>query len=146
MCSGGACALTCSGGTKKCGAICADVNNDPKNCGDCAKACAGDETCSAGSCSLLCVGGATKCGTLCVDTKNDPKNCLGCGNVCATPTNAVPICLPTGCSSVCSPNFGDCNGDGTDGCETDLKTNASHCGKCLNACGDGGTCVGGTCT
>jgi hypothetical protein len=33
----------------------------------------------------------------------------------------------------CAPGFADCNGQGTDGCETDLTSPAS-CGACGNAC------------
>lgn len=34
----------------------------------------------------------------------------------------------------CEPGFDDCNGSIADGCETDIRTNISHCGECDNAC------------
>jgi hypothetical protein len=35
VCSAGACALTCGGGTTKCGTSCLNTQNDLKNCGGC---------------------------------------------------------------------------------------------------------------
>lgn len=43
---------------------------------------------------------------------------------------------------VCPDNFGDCNGNRNDGCETSLVLNDQHCGACPNDC----TSVGTTCT
>src|SRR5262249_38069312 len=34
----------------------------------------------------------------------------------------------------CSPGWGDCNSDGSDGCETNLRADADHCGACGVAC------------
>jgi hypothetical protein len=48
-------------------------------------------------------------------------------------------------STLCATNFGDCNGRGSDGCETNLRTDALHCGTCPNACGPGFTCTAGAC-
>lgn len=41
--------------------------------------------------------------------------------------------------------FDNCNGDATDGCETDLTSDSSHCGACGNACGLGESCSSGSC-
>jgi sugar lactone lactonase YvrE len=35
----------------------------------------------------------------------------------------------------CAEGFQDCNGNPADGCETDLRVSALHCGKCGNSCG-----------
>ncbi|MBM4378022.1 MAG: hypothetical protein FJ086_01785, partial [Deltaproteobacteria bacterium] len=61
-------------------------------------------------------------------------NCGACGTVCTTP-NATPAC-PAGTCVVgaCNPGFGDCNGQGADGCEVTLATDVAHCGTCGNAC------------
>jgi hypothetical protein len=34
----------------------------------------------------------------------------------------------------CQTGYADCNGTGTDGCETDLTSSAANCGACGNAC------------
>jgi hypothetical protein len=34
----------------------------------------------------------------------------------------------------CNPGFADCNGNGLDGCETDLGASAGNCGTCGHAC------------
>jgi len=45
--------------------------------------------------------------------------------------------------------FGDCNGNPTDGCETNTLTTVAHCGGCGNACptpaNAGATCSSGAC-
>jgi len=46
----------------------------------------------------------------------------------------------------CMTGFGDCNRTTGDGCETDLSSNASHCGACGNACSPGRTCTSGICS
>jgi hypothetical protein len=47
------------------------------------------------------------------------------------------------------PGFGDCNGQGVDGCEVDTNTSALHCGGCGRPCGavpnGSAACVGGAC-
>jgi hypothetical protein len=50
----------------------------------------------------------------------------------------------------CEPGFADCNGQASDGCETDLESDESNCGRCGNDCAAGfqvssGTCEEGTC-
>ncbi|MFT3769537.1 MAG: MopE-related protein [Minicystis sp.] len=48
----------------------------------------------------------------------------------------------------CSPGFADCNGNGLDGCETNLGTSAANCGACGNACNvpnAAAACANGTC-
>jgi hypothetical protein len=48
----------------------------------------------------------------------------------------------------CAPDFADCNGNGADGCETNLVTSAASCGACGNACNVANAapaCVGGAC-
>ena len=51
----------------------------------------------------------------------------------------------------CEDGWKDCNGDPTDGCETNLKTSVEHCGDCKNNCFEttkgafGQTCNEGKC-
>jgi len=41
--------------------------------------------------------------------------------------------------------FRDCNGSLDDGCETDILTDAKHCGLCGHACDPGEHCISGHC-
>jgi len=51
--------------------------------------------------------------------------------------------------AACSGGFGNCNATAADGCEVNLATNTSHCGRCGNACVVGSnataTCAAGAC-
>jgi hypothetical protein len=57
---------------------------------------------------------------------------------CETVTYTYPIC-----GLACAAGWGDCNGDPSNGCETDLTTTAAHCGACGHACAT--TCTNGVC-
>ena len=46
----------------------------------------------------------------------------------------------------CAPLFGDCDLDGGNGCETDLRNTPAHCGRCGVRCPGGATCDDGVCT
>jgi hypothetical protein len=39
-----------------------------------------------------------------------------------------------GVPGACSPGFEDCNGDASDGCEADLRSDGDHCGACDRSC------------
>ncbi len=62
----------------------------------------------------------------------------GCGGSCgACPTlaGATVSCTERGrCEVACSDDFGDCDDDRSNGCETPLDT-ALNCGACANTCG-----------
>ena len=45
----------------------------------------------------------------------------------------------------CVTGFADCNGEPSDGCETDLTRDIANCGACGTFCGVGGACDAGTC-
>src|SRR4029077_15151212 len=78
-----------------------------------------------GGCGLACDGG---CFSI-----DDVSHCGACGNDCSALPHVVAgttSCASSKCSfapSACSPGWADCNGDPSDGCETDLTT-AAHCG------------------
>jgi hypothetical protein len=61
-------------------------------------------------------------------------------------TTDVPVDVidDDGEPSMCDPGTGDCNGDPSDGCETDTTSNPLHCGACGHDCLEG-TCVGSLC-
>ncbi|MFC1611897.1 amidohydrolase family protein, partial [Myxococcota bacterium] len=134
-----------------------NISADPDHCGGCGQACNLDHastTCAAGSCEIAgcdagfgdCNGSATDgCET---DTMANVDHCGGCGQPCdlshASATCAAGTCEIAGCDV----GFGDCNGNPTDGCETDTMANVDHCGGCALACSldhASTTCAGGTC-
>ncbi len=82
------------------------------------------------------------------DLQTDPLNCGTCGNACSA-TNGMASCSAGSCSVGCDTGFGDCNGDPTDGCETDLQSTATDCGTCGNACSfanASASCASGACS
>jgi hypothetical protein len=85
-------------------------------------------------CQLECVGGTTKCGTICTNLQNDPNHCGACNTACTKNANQSAFCLAGVCDAQCDTNFGDCNMQAGDGCETNLTNDASHCGACNFAC------------
>jgi hypothetical protein len=64
---------------------------------------------------------------------------------CPARANATPVCAAGACAQVCAAGFGDCDGDATNGCESNLQTSATSCGRCGNACAAGGMCRAGAC-
>jgi hypothetical protein len=58
----------------------------------------------------------------------DGSNCGACNSTCS----ASQSCSNSAC--VCNPNFADCDGDPSNGCETDLRTDMYHCNICNNSC------------
>jgi len=110
-------------------------------------------TCTAGTCALVCVDGTGDCDG---DIKNgcetnfktDATACGGCGMPCLLP-HAEPNCLGGKCGvSKCTAPYEDCDGDPSNGCETNTRTDPVNCGGCGKACVDtNGTpsCSGGAC-
>jgi hypothetical protein len=68
---------------------------------------------------------------------------------CAAYANATASCGGGACAlGPCSPGFADCDGDPTNGCETNIHEDPSNCGGCGHACAlphAMPTCSGGTC-
>ncbi len=124
------------GSAQMCGDTCIDVQNDPQNCGACAKACPTDQVCSHGTCAVVCGGGSSRCGNYCVDLKADPLNCGGCGTKC----DPGMVCNKAACALTCQTGLTDCKG----AC-VDTTNDDSNCGGCGVACDAGKTCVNGAC-
>lgn len=75
------------------------------------------------------------------DFASDPAHCGGCGVVCRA-DDAATSCDSGECViSRCEDGFGDCNGDPTDGCETDLNV-STLCGACADLPGTPGQACG----
>jgi hypothetical protein len=83
-----------------------------------------------------------RCGALekvCSDTcASTLSPAVGCAAEACAPCelpNAVPMCEGGRCAiATCELGFGDCNADASDGCETNLRADAAHCGACDQAC------------
>ncbi len=83
-----------------------------------------------------------RCGALekiCSDTcASTLSPAVGCAAEACAPCelpNAVPTCEGGRCAvATCELGFGDCNGEASDGCETDLRADPAHCGACNQTC------------
>jgi hypothetical protein len=143
--------LICNGGTVACADKCVQVDVDPSNCGACGKKCASGQFCAAGKCVMDCQPGYTLCkgggdgGMMpyCTNPTSDPMNCGMCGNPCSS-NNGVAGCMNGMCTTTCLGNFGDCDKNPSNGCETDLTSDGKNCGKCGHDC-QGGACGNGQC-
>ena len=96
--------------------------------------CVGDD-CNAGKCALSCTAGSASCdgnpGNGCeTDLRTDPEHCGDCSTACSLP-NATAGCAGGVCKvEHCVLPFDDCNGDPSDGCEANTKTDVDNCGAC----------------
>ncbi len=102
---------------------------------DAAREAAADASMADAPAEIAC---RTVCGASCTDTQVDPRNCGACFRDCANLPGVDPgaaRCLAGLCviNRACMPNRGDCNGDASDGCETDLGT-TTNCGVCGTRC------------
>lgn len=143
-CSGGR--AVCPAGLSVCGTECVNLGADNANCGACGARCDAPRSCSGGACS--CAGGRTFCSGACVDTASSLSHCGGCGRGCDL-ANAQETCAGGVCTlTSCNPNWGNCDGSSANGCETNLLTDAAHCGRCgtpTAPCRAGMLCSGGAC-
>lgn len=65
---------------------------------------------------------------------------------CPTSTGSHTACVAGTCvTEACGASFADCNLDGRDSCETDLRSASLDCGACGHACGGDEYCLGGSC-
>jgi hypothetical protein len=131
------------------------------DCGGCDSACApahatGD--CATGSCTIKdCVDPNVDCngrvGDGCEAQLDTAAHCGDCATSCELTAHATSVVCATGnkcevdhhCPSGlagcvedapvtgCEPGFGDCNGDGADGCERALDS-LTDCGECDTPC------------
>lgn len=142
---GGSCGnyFCCAAGLTSCGSYCADLANDPDNCGECGYNCAEPGpneygACFDGECRYACFEGADFCDGVCTFLDSDPDNCGACGNVCP---GSAPYCDRGTCRS-CPAGQTLC-----DGSCVDLDSDPDNCGACGYACGgDTPYCYDGACT
>lgn len=95
-----------------------------------------------------CAAGENCCTGTCSKPLTDDANCGSCGNQCV-PANGTGACDNGSCKVTgCDPNYGDCNGDATDGCESRQDQDPANCGSCGNNCvlpNATAKCTGGSC-
>jgi Regulator of chromosome condensation (RCC1) repeat len=124
--------------------VCERPESDDLAAGTCKPA--GDEhaDCKLDDGEIACVcqegyegDGKTCVRNACIAIGDDPPPC-GENQSCEPAAPGKKECA-------CIDGFGDCNADAADGCETDLATNAAHCGACGIACAGGISCVEGAC-
>jgi len=156
ICAEGACELAaCDRGWSDCDGLVGNgcetrTGHSPEDCGACGIACAPGLFCVDGACELHCELPWTPCDPACVDLRSDPDHCGRCGRACRLVHAATAACEAGACAvASCEAGWGDCDGHGSNGCETDLLRDPAHCGRCGNACVlDHATaaCRGGACT
>jgi hypothetical protein len=148
VCSSGSCGSVCATGATVCtppksammAPFCAELSNDPANCGSCFNACKSGEVCSGGKCAAKCGTGLTTCTNPttmapgCSDLTNDAANCGMCNNACTNGSCAAGKCT-------CSQGLTLCGGSLC----TDTSTDSQNCGGCGTACGAGQSCSAGKC-
>jgi len=106
-------------------------------CGDsgCAAATCGDRVKNGNESDIDCGGG-------------DCSECVE-GQTCLTPSDCVGNeCTAGKCALSCAAGVGNCDADASNGCETNLRTDADHCGDCNTACSLSNAksdCAGGVC-
>jgi hypothetical protein len=146
----------CPTGTKRCGGQCVSRASAATGCGaEACEACAAaphtNAVCVAEACAVGgCEAGFGDCDGKSVngceaDLLSDGKHCGGCAVSCQRP-GTVASCELGVCKVVrCEEGWGDCNGEGADGCEAELGSSSSHCGACGVACAKGEVCASGAC-
>lgn len=134
-----------------------DTQTSASHCGGCGMACAtranATASCASGACAWACNDGfgdcdgdpANGCET---DLRASSSHCGACGRAC-TATNAAGVCTAGVCGlGACSAGYGNCDGDASNGCETNTLTSGSHCGACGASCSPAnatGVCAAGAC-
>ena len=142
------CVLVCTHGSDDCdgdqtNGCEANLLTSTQNCGTCGHKCVlanSHASCIGGECQIdSCVAPFERCNTDETDgcetnLSTDAMNCSGCGLECPA-VNGTPSCVSSKCRVDCEDNFGDCDDDATNGCETSLN-DVQNCGECGKTCPD----------
>ena len=159
-CAAGACTIgRCDAGFADCDANAAngcetDLNSTVTACGICGRSCVlanATAACRLGVCAIgLCNAGFGDCDATAANGCETNLNattasCGACGRVCSL-ANATAACAAGACSvASCAANFGNCDGNAANGCETDLRGSNGNCGLCGTVCAAGTVCSGASC-
>lgn len=165
-CMNAACAIgSCDAGYADCDSSTFDgcetlLATDVNHCGACGSPCPAlphaYPTCSSSACQIGgCESGFADCDGVVangceIDLSADVMNCGACTNACPAIANGTAKCAGFVCGiDTCNAGFADCVGGATDGCETDLMNDVSHCGACPTVCPSVAfgqkSCVAGVC-
>jgi len=161
-CNSGVCAVkACDPARLDCNGTVADGCEEDSlashdHCGSCNHACAltnATGTCNGGICGFVCDAPWADCDSpavdaCTVDTATSMDHCGGCNQKCAL-SNASETCAGGACKIVaCEGAYLDCNGEASDGCESNPATDANNCGGCGNICllpHAGASCMAAVC-
>ncbi|MFO0650589.1 MAG: LamG-like jellyroll fold domain-containing protein [Polyangiales bacterium] len=147
----------CSPTQACCGGTCTDTQSDPRNCGSCGNVCSavnGVAGCRAGVCVVdRCTAPFANCDGLAtngceVDTTSNDAHCGACGMACTGGSGGAGRCTAGVCGIACGMGFGDCDRMASNGCETDVTSNAMNCGRCGVVCSAthaSSRCLAGAC-
>lgn len=116
----------CTAAETLCGAVCADLQADPNNCGQCGRSCVipqATAACVAGECAMgACDAGYSDCDAMVTNGCETPIDCdagmtctttcgsegtVDCTDVCAGAAG-MPACLPP--AETCNVSDDDCDG------------------------------------
>jgi hypothetical protein len=145
-----------------------DTDSSLEHCGACDAKCEIENAnfaCESGECRVKsCKGSYRDCdgdGVDCeVNIATDADHCGGCeppaGHDCSedfASRHANGVCVNEVCQpGTCYPDYANCNGLVSDGCEVYLKGDKDHCGSCSISCASGASvhatstsCSNGTC-
>ena len=106
--------------------------------------------CELGPCGANrahCAGPDTGCE---IDLRTDADHCGACAASCPFGVGtSFGVCTDAVCSLTCNAGLADCNTTPDDGCETNIATNVSQCGRCGVPCparaNASPTCAASTC-
>lgn len=147
QCVQGTCLSRCSNNFLYCSGSCIDGQTDMNNCGSCGRACVGGQRCVGGACT--CASGQMFCGgSVCINTLTDPTNCGFCSMICSNTLgpHQVRTCVSGTCGVACESGWTDCDGNASNGCETNSQTDPMNCGRCGRSCkGPRAVCTSGAC-
>ncbi len=162
-CDMGVCGVNCNAGLGDCDGDAANgcetsVRTSVAHCGACGTACPvpahATATCTAGRCGYTCAAGFGDCdgdaSNGCeADLRSTADRCGTCTTRC-TVAGGTPACVDGACTiAACGSTFADCDGNAANGCESNTRTSAAHCGACGRGCSAApnttATCSSGTC-
>lgn len=121
------------------GTVCRWLGTDPRNCGACGQTCGATSMCAGGKCTAqVCTSGRADCdgeqSNGCEVSLVSAENCGLCGQRCPNRPHASAACQDGLCGiGACDAGWKDCDGDPSNGCEIDVRTN-NDCGDCEKAC------------